>query len=116
MINQLETVSTNIERGLRSRLLFLVRIMPRVPIAQTMTADWTKAVALGAPDPVPANRKTGKVMKTLIRMNMTLIIKMTGLRFLKVRPYQLTVRGAQDTRGTPHPQGNRPVAVSLRAN
>ncbi|WP_173637036.1 hypothetical protein [Marinobacter sp. P4B1] len=55
-------------------------------------------------------------MKALKSTNITLTIKITGFRFLKVRPYQLTVRGRQDTRGALYPQGNSPRGAGLPAN
>ncbi|GAA0839063.1 hypothetical protein GCM10009113_02010 [Marinobacter szutsaonensis] len=55
--------------------------IPSTPSPQTIAADSTNAMALGASD--PARKITGNVMNMLRSTNITLTIKMTGLRFLK---------------------------------
>ena len=84
IINQLETVSTNMYRGLRSPVFRRVNNKPKTPRPQTMAADSAKARELGAPEGSPNKSSAGSVMNMLSSTNMALIIKTTGVRFLKV--------------------------------
>ena len=76
MMNQDETVSTNIYRGFKSRGFRYVEAMPSIPMPKTMAADSTNDTALGAPEPI--RRNIGSVMNMLNSTNMMLTIKTTG--------------------------------------
>ena len=68
--------------------------MPSSPVPKQIAADSANAMAFG--DSEVTRRSTGKVMKILRSINMTLMIKITGFRFLKGRSSRLNRETASE--------------------